>query len=426
MNAFQAALGRISTTLTCLAIGAAMIVTPSADAQNTSGAFAGLREPGYTSRDIQLAAQILELNEQQTSILRTLFEDYRAEFNTSREAMFTGIVDEIQGLEPDEVLVAVTATVDRWGKQSNLLAEQLMGDLQTLLSEDQTAMWPVFTRKLYRTKYLPKGQLSGERLDLQNVLRELNLDAAQTEAIQPILDRYEIALYDALKAREDAIEGSRATLMEAIRNQTDVSQSVVQRELGYRKAVRDVNEQHAQEISTALGPEVGAEFMKRMQQRTYTRIFRTTRTERIFKAAAELEGLDTDVLEAIASLEQSYTSELALFNDRLVQMTREFEPESILAKAGRRSGATPPADPVRVELGKRREMGDRYINQLKGLLTPEQFAALPGAGRFEAGGPAAGASTPGGSGGPASAGASRSGKQARKPIGAGTARDDDD
>ena len=41
-------------------------------------------------------------------------------------------------------------------------------------------------------------------------------------------------------------------------------------------------------------------------------------------------------------------------------------------------------DPTRQEFQKRRELGQQYVEQLKAILTPEQFAVLPGAGRFAA------------------------------------------
>ena len=37
---------------------------------------------------------------------------------------------------------------------------------------------------------------------------------------------------------------------------------------------------------------------------------------------------------------------------------------------------------MRTEFQKRRELGDRYVQELKTLLTPPQFAALPGARRW--------------------------------------------
>ncbi len=39
-----------------------------------------------------------------------------------------------------------------------------------------------------------------------------------------------------------------------------------------------------------------------------------------------------------------------------------------------------PADQTKEEFTKRRELGQRYIDQLKAMLTPEQIALLPGLG----------------------------------------------
>ena len=43
---------------------------------------------------------------------------------------------------------------------------------------------------------------------------------------------------------------------------------------------------------------------------------------------------------------------------------------------------TPASDPLAERYTKRRGLGTRYVNQLRALLTDEQFAALPGARRY--------------------------------------------
>ena len=53
---------------------------------------------------------------------------------------------------------------------------------------------------------------------------------------------------------------------------------------------------------------------------------------------------------------------------------------SLLPTAGRQSRQQP--DPLADEFAKRRDLDVRYIDQLKALLTPEQFAMLPGIGRY--------------------------------------------
>ncbi len=125
-----------------------------------------------------------------------------------------------------------------------------------------------------------------------------------------------------------------------------------------------------------------------VRQKTYARIYRKTPTMRMFDAAKRIEGLDESTAQAIVELEQQYLVELDLFNEQLLRILRKHEPEleknKVEIAAARISGERPQRldDPMRTEFQKRRELGDRYVQELKTLLTPPQFAALPGARRW--------------------------------------------
>jgi hypothetical protein len=167
-----------------------------------------------------------------------------------------------------------------------------------------------------------------------------------------------------------------------------VGLEVARRQVELRKMVRNVNEQYTLTLSAAVPNEAGIEFVQRIQQRTYPRVFRKTPAERILAAAVDIEELDEDTQEAIAELNLQYGAELTYFNQQLVQLIRDYKPQEIQHKveqaSARLSGASPNAlvDPTRDRFVKRREIGTKYVEQLKILLTPEQFAALPGARRW--------------------------------------------
>ncbi|MCH8165025.1 MAG: hypothetical protein IH889_05395, partial [Planctomycetes bacterium] len=136
-------------------------------------------------------------------------------------------------------------------------------------------------------------------------------------------------------------------------------------------------------IADALPEEIGQRLVASIREGMYPRIYRPTHAQRIFKAVKKLDGLSEEILEAIESLEELFLSELGSFNNRLEGLIKEQQPSELKSKLEKVAarGAQPKStgEAVREEFRKRQAMSDRYVNQLRDLLTPEQFASLPGA-----------------------------------------------
>ena len=392
MNALQIGPRR---TIGMAALGAAMVLTAPAPAQfGLAGGIGEAFRPAFTTRDVQLAVDMLQMDDAQKFIVETLYEDYDSEFRMGVDNFrdhVSGLRDEIDPGNPDpaKIMRVVFGTISSWQVESRELAEQFTMDLKGLLNEEQLETWPGFQRKLFRLKYLRNGQLPGENLDLINDVMDLDLAEQDLEEVKPILEEYEIALHEALRKREDYLQKSQNELINAITDEDySVGLEVARRQVELRKMVRNVNEQYTLTLSAAVPNEAGIEFVQRIQQRTYPRVFRKTPAERILAAAVEIEELDEDTQEAIAELNLQYGAELTYFNQQLVQLIRDYKPQEIQHKveqaSARLSGASPNAlvDPTRDRFVKRREIGTKYVEQLKILLTPEQFAALPGARRW--------------------------------------------
>ncbi|MHC4427056.1 MAG: hypothetical protein ACYS0D_00430 [Planctomycetota bacterium] len=380
-----------------LALGLTLMVAAPAPAQfGLQSGFQDAFRPGFTGRDVQMAVEMLELDSSQKFILETLYEDYQEEFRTGVNTFRQSITDMRSTLgtdpgqaDPSQVMRIVFGSMEDWRKEAQGLVEQFTEDLQGLLNEDQAALWPAFQRRMYRQKYLNNGQLSGESLDLLAAVRDMKLDAPVEASLHPILEEYEVRLDHALRQREDYVNRTQGDLLQAIQTEDPtVGIEVGQRQADLRKVIRDVNETYAARIVEALGGEVGQRFRTEVLKMTYPRVFRTTQVERIFMAAKRIEGLDEDTLTAVMQLEAQYLGALAGFNEQLVSITRSFEPAELQNKvevaAARMSGASVErlTNPTREKFQERRDMGNRYVEQLKSLLTPEQFAALPGAGRY--------------------------------------------
>ncbi len=386
---------QIKRTMWTVALGGALAATAAAPAQfGLSGGIGEAFRPSFTSRDVQLAVQMLQLDDAQKFILETLYEDYDAEFNTGVDGFRQNVTSLRTKIDPDnpdpgQIMRIVFGTINQWRGESRHLADQLMEDLQGLLNDEQLEYWGSFTRKLFRLKYIKNGQLPAEKLDLLDDVRDLDLDADQALLLQPLLEEYEQQLDDALRRREDYMQTSQTKLIEAIQEENyNVGIEVAARQVALRKGVRNVNEQYTATIAEALPTEAGEKFLDSIRQRTYPRVYRRTPAGRAFDAALELEDLDSATMEAVNDIRLAYLSETDAFNTNLVQMIRDYKPREIRYKveqaAARLGGGKTDrlTDPTRAEFSKRSEMSRRFIDQLKSMLTAEQFASLPGARRW--------------------------------------------
>ena len=351
------------------------------------------QQPEYTTRDIQLAVTSLQLDDTQKLIVQTLYEDYRDAYRDSKTGFYQSIEnmrDQLVELnDQQELLRIVFGALGEWQANNERLSGQFIEDVQRLLSEDQQELWPPFEHKMYRLKHLKNGKLSGERLDLFVVMKELDLAEPETQVVDPLLRAYEVELDAALHRREDQVKSSQSNALELIQNDgKNAGVVLASRAIQLHKSVRDVNERYVQSVAAALPQEHRPSFMEKVHMRSFTRVYRTTLTERTIKAAQELEDLAAELAIAIEQLETQYLIELGVFNERLVGLIKKKEPEQILYKAKAQQAKITgenierPEDHVKTQFTKRREMGQRYIDQLKAILSPEQLALLPGMGTF--------------------------------------------
>ena len=307
---------------------------------------------------------------------------------------------------------------EQWRVQKDSMRKDFVDGLKATLSEDQLALWPAFDRFLNREKTLPKSRLMGEGVNLILVLDELELPAPAFEKVEPLLDQYEVRLDESLRARNDYLFESTAKLFKALeQGDADEANRIIERQVKHRTAVRDVNDEFRTTFVAALGEAPEAKMLESaILAEAYERVYRTTSTRRAFDAAMAMEGLDPLVRDGVVNLEQGYGVELNDMNRDLYDTIRKEEPSRTTRDAQRFVGFVTAAmsgdfsamgggmggfggmfgrgddapDPVREGFDKREKLEDGYLERLKLLLTPEQFATLPKPERGGRGGPGGG------------------------------------
>jgi hypothetical protein len=267
------------------------------------------------------------------------------------------------------------------------LKQDFINEVRNQLSAEQHELWPGLERALTRIKTLPEGRLDGERTNLLRIVDDFLLDDDQRAAVAEALESYELELHEALVARNAFLREAQSTIDTAIEEGRFAGAiSTADKASRRRVAVRGVNEQYAGTIAGRLGPGTGEAFRDRVLLESYPRVYRTTRGQKTFRAARQLEGLDDEVRLALEELEAAHTAELESANERLREAIHRHQPrearqmiENIrsMMEDGEPLSIGDEDDPIRVEMRKRSQLDERYMKQVHALLTPEQVQRLP-------------------------------------------------
>jgi hypothetical protein len=310
------------------------------------------------------------------------------------DAQASGLDAEVKAVMGD-----MLRKLEAWSTRKNQLRDDFSAGLKVVLDDDQVAQWPAFERFLTREKTLPRGRISGENVNLFLVVDELRLPPAEFTKLEPLFDAYETRLDDALRTRNTYIEQSLPRLFEAMQTgDSGAAGRIFKRQSELRGAVRDVNEEYRTAMVAALGETDWARQLDAaILEGGWERIYRPTGTDRAFREAIGFEDLDPTVLASIEELYTQYKGEIAPINERLKSMARTEEPSRLVtegerfvsmmsqgvsgmalgaARGGQGFGA-PEADPMREVFEQRSDVGERYLERLRALLTPEQIERLP-------------------------------------------------
>ncbi len=281
----------------------------------------------------------------------------------------------------DEVLGAAHTLL----AEKTRLQEELIGDVELLIGEKFDA-WPAVDRKLRRVNTLPHGSLSTESLDLHRLANQA--DAAG--ALGEVLAMYDESLNEALRTRNDTlvqadIENFKASADEDHQRQIDIARQTAEARLGVRRVNDEFLEAAANELDEILGQTV----RQRAREEAFPTVYRRTRAERAMAEALEMEDLDPDVADAIGALQANYAEELPIMQERMILIIREDEVDRSTRmmemmrklRAGEMdfSKLEPPKMAQAFEA--RNTLSRRYLDQLKALLTHEQFEGLRSARR---------------------------------------------
>lgn len=374
-----------------LAVLALVLAGFVSDARAQMGALramaGGMTAPNVNARQLKLYAKLLDLTPEQAAaaddLLRAFEADYLAAIKRFQEIQQAGNQEFMQSGDAMEVQEAMREAMRKFNKRAESLETTLLNDLKTLLEPAQLERWPQLERMHRRMTTINWGSMSGESVDLVDLVDGLRLAGDQAAAVAPLLSQYEIDLDRELRSRNAII---RAQVDDWLtRNPMDFSEERMEdmkkqaadlREAGRR--IMELNKRYAAQIKPLLPAPLQAEFADKVKLASYPIIYRKSHAAQVLEAALKLPDLDAGQREAIATLQEAYLRDAAPINDEWAAAITENElkPADDNPFAAFMPGRQLPEGITKAKES-REALDKRTIDAVKALLTEEQRAKLP-------------------------------------------------
>lgn len=365
--------------LVVAAVLAMAALVSNASAQMFGGGMRGAMEADFSSKDLELAAETLALNADQKLIAEELLKGYLVEWEELRGRMtqvMEGARQEFRETQDPTVWQDIQKVMGSFEDEKKQMTDRFLDDLKLTLTEEQQDRWPILERQRRRTKSLEQSFLSGEGVDVVELVRGMEWSPEIMESVTPILERYELELDRALVERNERYESGMERAMDLWQSQDwDTMETLFNeaREAGVR--VRDTHRRAARQIMSVLPPDQAGAFEKAFKEESFPQVYRRSYAVRVFETTKEMSDLSEDQLSQIVELRAQLDRELGKINDAMAESIEKEEMErSVRGMMGMGRGG-PGGD--REARRQKRDFEMQMVERLKGMLTPEQQARLP-------------------------------------------------
>ncbi len=354
------------------------------------GAFGGQGGPSVTQRDLEDYATMLEMDESQRELTTALFENYRDQIQADAQE-FRGVMEEARAefeeTRDRSAFDGVRERGEALRDRRETLETTFFSDIKSLLTPEQTSHWPKVERTHRRRATLDRGLMSGERVDLIEIAREVEVagEAQVAEALQ----LYEQDLDRALVHRNAVIEDAFGQVRELFQaGEQDRIERLFENARDASRQVRDTNRRYTEQIAAALPPERAEVFRSAVREAALPRVYRPTHAQRSLEAAAGFADLTEDQRAAVAGMRERYRNDVLTINTQLERAIEQAEEDADARRfirmrfqrggdRGRGRGGEGGDDGTRDLMGKRRDLDRQTLALLSEALTEEQIERLP-------------------------------------------------
>lgn len=368
-------------------VSAGIMFTTVPEARAQFGMMGGMGEGmqvAITKRGLNAYAKILDLDKEQLEAARILLEGNQAAVKALRKEMESKMA---AMQEKAQDTGDWTVWQKEWPKIAKELGEKMKAtekgffdDVKSLLSPDQADRWGSVERYRRREMGLRYSLSSGQSVDLIDALEKSKVDLKSKPDLAEIVSQYELAVDRSLVTFEKTAEDSQNKAMENMANfDMRKIEDAIKPIQDIAKSIRDLNRDYARRISPFLTDEQRAAFELEIKRRSFPRVYKESHVSKSIDAALKLPGLEDSQKDSLTTLRQNYNRDSENANQKWAQAIEQKE-----EKAGGKISMMMQGwwgqdgnDDVSNARKTRKEVDDKAMDRLKGILKEDQVAKLP-------------------------------------------------
>lgn len=334
----------------------------------------------FSVREMDRYGELLALSQEQRDVVRLLVESQVETFQTKARAIrdkMEEIREEFREYRDPSVWEGMREIMEDFRVFRENAEKSLMGDVQAILTQEQSAKWPMIERTMRRDRTVRRGLMSGERIDVIRIVEEANVGEEVMQTLQPVLDQYAVDLDRALIRRNAFQDNAMGRMGDIMRTgDMDTAQKLLEEGRAFSIEVRDINRRYARQVESMLPDGVREAFAAHVQRVSFPDVYRPSYTSRALDAAIGFNDLSDDQQARIKALRDSFNREVTVLNRRLSDAIEQSETTMTVQEMFRRGfgGEGMAGDDIR---GEKRNLDRTSLERLREVLTPEQVQRLP-------------------------------------------------
>lgn len=354
------------------------VVRPALGQFGGGGQFGGMDGPQINREQLNDYADLLGLDATQREVAQMMLEEYIDGVQTATDAMREAAQkarEEFEETRDRSAFEDLREIGEQTRERVETLESRFMDDLKMLLTPEQESSWTRVEMAHRRATTLPRGLMSGERVDLFAIVKGLELEGEPASQAQMVLADYEQALDRVLTARnemyEKGIELMRQRNFEALQSHFEDARSASIR-------VRDTHRSFARRLEAVL-PEAKLPALESAVRRaSFPTVYRPNRADRALEAVKAMEGLSDDQRGRIEAITLATERRMDQVNRKLAEQIESNEVNMTIRDL-MRGGGRGNEDGTRELFSEKREVVEQTITQLRSVLSEEQAAQLDSA-----------------------------------------------
>lgn len=337
-------------------------------------------------------SELLDFDEVQQETAEMLHRDYLDKFKQANDTLMDAMrrLQEEAGKTGDwqKMMKPMGKIMLGFFERVEALEETFFEDLRMIAIEPgQQEAFVRVERARRREKVETAGQMSvvnGGTIDLREIAREV--EVLGNEPAREALLAYEAEIDPVYKRLIDRSYGFMREQMERMKNMADDDESMgfdqdamtkmqeamtEMRELGAQG--KAINARYARQIMQVLPADRQGAWDREVKRSTWPTVYRQSKAERQIEAAGKLDDLTAEQRESLEAIRQSYEREASPINDRWAKAIDEQQSGDQMNWWGWGQDSTEVDEAEQA----RQDLDERFVERVRGLLTPQQIENMP-------------------------------------------------